>query len=303
MNVFDLQCDGLEWPCGNCSRRNERDLCNHPKRTEHVSEILQREIRQLQRKLAKMHDYQKSLTRAEQKAKALQHKITRLEYQLRLATDRLNQVPEFSASLACPNRHQLALFHDPTFSPTQHFSPAKTMHGQPMQHSSTGLESNRDQDDETDAVGTPLGQWQMWHMHGVLAANCQSCPIDEQSCQFTGRCSLAEETGPGFNFDRVAPLADIESNTPRLTLDHFTANVWDTSPMKSEGSTMQDQCPSMPRYARLDITTDQRPGFPTVGYPVPRNGDHLHSPSFTFPPVSVAGLRDFDQWFPPPPAC
>jgi len=250
----------------------------------------------------KEEDFHRSLTTAEQEAKAMRDKSTALQHQLGLAIEQLNRFLElgsaFSAGISreftCPNCHQQALTQNPSFGQNQYSTPTKMTNGQSMRRSSSGLDIDHDKGCGHDAPWTPVGQFQTWHMDDVSATNRQSSSIDEQSCQFTGRSSLTEETGPAFSFDPVAPLADIESNNPPLTLNHLAGDVWDTSPIKREGSTMQYQCYSTPRDARLGFAIDQRPEFPSSGFLAPVNEDHLHQRSFAFPPVSAATLCDFN---------
>jgi hypothetical protein len=255
--------------------------------------------------------FHQSLTTAEQENKAMRNKITALQDALRLATEQLNQFLElrsaFSAGplreFTCPNCHRQALLHYPSFGQTQHCTQAKTINGQSMQHSSTGLNIDYDIDGGPDAPRTQLGQGQIRQMHGVLAMNRQSSSIDERSCQFTDQGSLAEEIGPAFDFDdAIAALGDIQTDNPRLPSNHLTGDIWDMSPIKSEGSTMQDPCYPTSRDGRLGFAIDQRPEFTIGGFPAPVNGDYLHQRSFAFRPVSAASLCEFNECLPPPPA-
>jgi hypothetical protein len=245
-------------------------------------------------------EFHQSQTTTEQEANAMRREIIGLQHQLRVATEQLNQYFEFRSALIagrfrelrCPKCHQQGLVHDPFFGQTQHSTLAETMNGQLMQHSSTGL--NIDLDKEPDAPWTPLGQWQMWHMRGILPSNLQNSSIDEQTCQFTGRASLVDEIGQVSNFDAMAPLAGIESTHPRLALHHFTGDVWDTSQIKSEEATMRDQCYLPPGDVQLGYAMDQRPEFTTDGIPSSVNGDPSNQRSFAFQPAARASLYDFN---------
>ncbi|KAF7513930.1 hypothetical protein GJ744_006544 [Endocarpon pusillum] len=283
-----VKCDDFEWPCANCLRRNERDLCSHPKASENLTEVLTRRLRRLEKENEELHrskaqmeqEATERLTRTQQEKEALKHQIEELKHQ----TEELkHQIEELQISghtvqtcIACPeDESQNAAETSNMFTgPDGQQRESLTKHSlnqllhlpavEPLSRQATHLPNadiniDFDKDGESNGFWTPLGQWEDQHMRGIRDTDPPNFRIDEQQGQFPSPFSLGYHGLPADKpcFDIMAESPGTEANHPHPECT-LVADTWDNCRENRQLTTVSHPYSAMSTGNRYGPNTARR---------------------------------------------